>query len=873
MRRRREHEVDTELAFHVDMEAEKYERAGCTPEEARRRAQVVFGGVERYREATLDARRSRPLDDFLRDIRQGARSLLRTPVHSAVAALTLAVGIGAATALFSVVNGVLLRPLVYGDAERLYLLYEATEAGGQRPTSYLSFLDWEQQATPFDAMAFIRGDEFRMRGEEGTQRLLAGYVSDGFFETVQTQPLLGRAFDASDGHVLLLSHELWQRRFEGRTDVLGTAVSTADGTYTVVGVMPPGFRLPQWADVWIPIRAIPASAAFALTRRDLRVDAEAWGLRAAAVTEAAAQEDLGRVIAGLADAYPDAGGGDWRSATLIPVRDNVVGNVGEQLRIVMAAVALLLLVGCVNVAGLQLARSTARVRELAVRAALGAGRGRLVRQLLTESLLVAAVGGVLGVLLAVALVDLLAARLPLLLPRMDEVGVDLRVLGFATAVTLGTALIAGALPAVRSTALGLAPALREGTGGAGTSGRALRVRHGLVVAQVALAVVLSIGAGLLLRSLWTVQSTDLGFRAEGSVALRVFPPPQYDDADAAAALYRELQEAVRRVPGVADVALSNHLPLAGGVVATIFETAFEPPAGGQATIIRTVSREYFDVMGSRLVSGRLLLPEDFDGAGGGIVINTTTARDFFGDADPVGETVTLYHTAQGRPEFGEAIRATVVGVVEAERFLGIEQNAPRAVFVPWTWMVWPNISLVARTTLPPEQMVAPLRRAVQQVDQDIPVAGPGRQAEWRTMQSFAADSLQQRRVMAWLLASFALAAVGLAALGLFGVLAWLVAQRTREIGVRTALGASRSRVAGLVASRALALVGIGIGVGVPAAFAATRVLQSQLAGVAPTDPLTAAAAAATFLVAALVAAAVPTVRALRIQPSEALRAE
>jgi putative ABC transport system permease protein len=872
MRGARKSEIDAELALHIEMQAEQHLRDGHSPAEARRRALVDFGGVERFREATQDAHRSRSLDDFMRDLLHGARSLRRTPGHALITVLTLALGIGAATAMFSVLHGVLLRPLVYGDADRLYVLLEATESGGQRQTSYLSFRDWEEQATAFEAMAFIRGDEWRVRGEEGTQRLLAGYVSQGFFPTVQTQPVLGRTFVEGDADVVMLSYDLWQQRFAGDPHVLGTVVSTADGSYTVVGVMPPGFRLPQWADVWIPMAGIPADAAFALTRRDLRVDAEAWGLRRADVTEAAARADLGRIVAALTVAYPEAGGADWKTASLVPARNQIVGDIGEQLRIAAVAVALLLLIVCVNVAGLQLARGTARVRELAVRAALGASRGRLLRQLLTESVILAVAGGVLGLVIAAAAVNAMVARLPTLLPRSDEITLDVRVLAFAAAVALLTALLAGIVPALRSSAAGLTPSLRAGARADGVSRATRHMRSGLVVAQVALAIVLLVGAGLLLRSLWSLQDTQLGFATENRIALRVFPPASYESADAAATLYRRLHERVSSVPGVDAVALANHLPVAGGRMATRLETELAPPAEGQAVIIRTVSPEYFTVMGNRLLSGRLFEPADFDG-GGGVVINSVTARDFFGTADPVGRSVTFYHSAQGRPDFGEPIRATIVGVVEAERFLGPEVNAPRALFVPWTQMVWPNISIVAHTSMPPERLLPDLRRAIRSVDQDIPVAGPGNQAQWRPLEAYAADALLRRRTVALLLTVFALSAVVLAALGLFGVMAWTVAQRTREIGVRTALGATRIHVAGLVAAQALRIACVGILLGVPASFATTRLLQNQLAGVSATDPSTLFAAASLFLVAAVASAAVPALRALRIPPGEALRAE
>lgn len=873
-RRRADEELDAELAFHVEMAVERNVASGLSPAEARRRALVEFGGVERYREASMATRPALYLDAFRRDVVQGGRGLLRAPWHALTVVLAVALGVGAATAMFSVIDGVLLRPLVYGSSARLHTLYEAQPTGGIRTPSYPSFRDWERELTTFESLAYIRGDEFRLRGEDGTQRLLAGYVSDGFFRTLQVAPLLGRVFagpEASGTPVVVLSHALWQRRFGGSADVLGRTISTADGSFTVVGVMPPGFRIPSYADVWAPLQALPQEAAHVLTRRDMHVDSEVWGLVRAGVGPEAAAEELSRVVASLAERYPDLDT-RWTRATLTPARERVVGDISGRLRILAAAVAMVLLVVCVNVAGLQLARGSGRARELAVRATLGASRGRLVRQLLTEGLLLATAGGVLGVLAATLAVQLLAEAYPTALPRLDEVAVNGSALAFALAASVGTALAFGVLPALRASAVGLSPSLREG-GGTGGSWHATTLRRALVVAQVALAIVLTVGAGVLLRSLWTVQQVDLGFEADEIALLRVFPPARYASDDAAATLYRELQEAVRGVAGVRDVALTNHMPLAGGWMATRLLTGGEAPAGGDATIIRTVSREYFDLVGTRLLRGRVLEDADYAAVGSGIVINDVVARDFFGDADPIGRSVSIFHSAQGRDSFGEPIQATVVGVVRAERFFSLEANPPRAVFVPWTWMVWPSMTVVARVDGDVRALLPPLRAAVRQVDRDIPVAGPGLQAQWQPLAAFVGGKLDDRRLMAGLIAAFAGSALLLAVLGIFGVTSYLVARRTREIGVRVAIGAPRASIARMVLVHAVAMAGTGILIGLPAAYAASRLLESEVFGVSTFDAATVAGVTLLFAAAALAGAAVPTLRALAIAPTQALRAD
>jgi putative ABC transport system permease protein len=873
LRRRADEALDAELSFHIDMQTAQYVRAGHSPAEARRLALVDFGGVERHREATLAVRRVRPVEDLLRDVRQGARSLARAPVFALLAIISLGLGTGAATAVFTIADGVLLKPLAYGNADRLYTLYEGHPSGGIRNPSYPTFEDWRSGLTAFDAIAYIRGDEFRLRGEEGTQRLLAGYVTEDFFAVTATLPQLGRTFAdgaSDDPNVVVLSHHVWERRFGRDPGVLGATLSTVEGTFTVVGVMPRGFRLPGWADVWVPLAALPASQSHVLSRRDLNVDAETWGLVRAGVSAADAQRDLARVVTHLAQEYPDIAG-EFRGARLTSAREREVGESAGQIRIIAAAVLLLLFIVCVNVAGLQLARGGARARELAVRATLGAGRGRIIRQLLTESLLIAVTGGALGVVFAATAVSAFTAAMPDALPRLAGVAVDARALVFALTASVASTLLFGLMPALRDSRSALYAVLRQG--GAGSISGGTRLRSGLVVAQIALAMVLTVGSGLLVRSLWKLQQRDAGFDTADLVALRVFPPPHYADVDAAATLYRELLEAVQRVPGVNAAALTNHASLVGGWMVTRVLTGGEPPATGSNALIRTVSPEYFDVTRVRRQSGRLLDASDFAAVGSGIVINDALARQFFGADDAVGRSVTIFHSSQDRPNFGEPIQATIVGVVEGEHAFGLEQDPPPMVYLPYTWMVWGNITLLARTGVPAHTLLPALRNAVQHVERDIPVAGPAPNVEWRPVSDFLALSLERRRLMAVLLSGFAGSALLLALLGVFGLTAYVVARRTREIGVRMAIGAPRRAVGWLILAQALRLAAVGVLLGVPATLLAGRLLASELFGIAASDPLTIAAAASAFVLATLAAAVLPAVRALRIPPTVALRSE
>jgi putative ABC transport system permease protein len=868
-------ELAEELQFHLEEEVAARIRAGSSPAEARRLARAAFGPVTRAEEATRDARGVRVLEDLGRDLRYGARSLRRAPVFSAVVVLALGLGIGAATAMYSLLDGILIRPLPYPEADRLYTVLESNGQGGARALSFPTFLDWRESAVDAVALAYARGDDLTILGEEGAQRLVGAFVTGDYLQVVGTRPLLGRALDASDGrdggvHAAVISHQLWLDRFGGAGDVLGQTLNTPDVTFTVVGVMPPGFAVPQWADAWVPLEALPSGARYVLERRDLHVDSEVVGRLAPGVPEEQAAAHLAAVAASVATAHGEPPDG-WTGASLQSVQEAALGDVRTRLLLLAAAAALLLLVAFVNVANLYLARSTARAREFGVRRALGAGRGRLARQLVAESALLAGAGAVLGILLATVAVRLARSRMPDLLPRLDEVTVDGRVLAVSLAVAGATALLLGLTPALRASR-GDNQALRSG-GAGGADRRAVRVRGVLVVTQVALALVLVVGSGLLLRSLWHVQDVELGFDPQGIAIVRVFPPsPRYDDEAAAADLYRRLREAAAGVPGVTAAALANHLPMAGGWMPTPVETGGEPPPDGQVALFRTVSPDYFRVVGSELLRGRFFDDTDLP-APGGVVVNRTLAEQSWPGEDPVGRSITVFHRAQGRPDFGEPIIAEVVGVVADERYFGPESDAPAAVFVPYTWSVWPNIFVAARTGIPTEAVIPALRRALLAVDPELPIAGPGRQTQLRPMQAYMAESFQARRVAASLLAAFGLAAFLLAALGIFGVMAYVVALRRPELGVRIALGARRRQVGWLVTRQALRLAGAGMMVGLAFSLLAARYLQAQLFGVPALDPVTYGAVIVLFAAVAVIAALAPATRAARTDPMVALRVE
>jgi predicted permease len=867
-RRGADGDVEAELLLHVEMQANRHVEAGMSPAAARRRALVEFGGLERYREQTMDARLGRILDDLLRDAIQGTRSLRRNPAYAIGTVLLLAVGVGVGTATFAVSHGVLVRELPYTDPDRLYNLFEAKRAGGIRTTSYPAFGDWTDQLTAFESIAYIRGEEFRARGRDGTQRLLAGYVSPGFFEMFGTAPRVGRTLRVEDGAAaIVLSDHVWRRSFGADRAVVGRSFQAVDGSFTIVGVMPAGFRIPSYADVWLLLDALPPDARYALTQRDLHVDAEAWGRIRQDVTPAQAEADLSRVVGALAQAYP--GEGEWTQGRIIDMRTSVIGGAADQLRLLGSAVLLLVILTCVNVAGLQLARNSVRTREMAVRAALGAGHGRLTRQLLTESLVLASLGGIAGTVLAWYIVEALTRNLPDVLPRLPEIGVGAGAFVVALALSSFTAVVAGVLPAWRATRPRVTGMLRTGPATAGSADGA-RLRAVLVSVQVALALVLGTSSALLLRSLAALQDQDPGFSTDRVVLLRVFPPARYSDADAARTLYAQLQESVRRVPGVQNVALANHVPFGGGWMVTRLGTGGPAPEAGDNVLIRTVSPDYFDVMRLTALTGRLLSEAD-EAIGSGVLINDAAARQFYGEADPVGQLVTIFHSAQGRENFGEPIHAPIVGVVRSERFFGFERPAPPAVFVPWTWMVWPNITLVARAA--GDVPTAQLRSDVRSVEPDIPVAGPAHQAEWRELDAYVGRSLRPRTLTAALFTGFGALALGLALTGIFATTAYLVARRQRELAIRSAIGASPATILRLVLTYALRLALIGVVIGIPAALAAGVLLRAQLFGVGPGDPTTFVLVTFAFLAAAGAAATLPALRAAAIEPAISLRSD
>ncbi|MFN2432591.1 MAG: ABC transporter permease [Gemmatimonadota bacterium] len=818
------------------------------------------------------------LDTLLQDARYAIRSLARSPAFTLTAALTLALGIGANTAVFSLVDAVVLRPLPYAHPERLFLLAEQRAQGERRLASYPTFEDYRAQSSAW-RLGFALGQPTRLRAEAGTERRLVARVSRGYLDVLGVRPLLGRGFlpeeeQPGGARVVVLTHRLWRERFGGDPGVLGRTLRFGEGPATVVGVLPHGIGYPTWAELYAPLASAPLTPA--LERRDVHVDSRVVARLQAGTSLDRARAELQRIGGALAAEHPRENAG-WAPVT-IPLSDDVTGAARPQLLVLLGAVGLVLLIACVNVANLCLARATSRRRELAVRVALGAGRLRLARQLAAEAGAVALLGGILGLAAAAWGVDLLvrlgrgaelSAAAADLLPRLDEVAVNGRVLSFTAAVSLLTGLLAGVAPGLHAAAGAPAAALQEGARG-GEGRRAGRVRATLVIAEVALAAALLVGAGLMIDSFRNLGRVDPGFRPEGLLAVRVLPPsPAFDDpASDVLSLYRELVDAVAPLPGVQAVALVNNLPMSGTSMFSPVEIeGRETPEPRESVGLRAVSEGYFETMGIPVLRGRSLRAADMSRSGvAAVVVSQALADRYWPDGEALGRRLTLFRASAGRSDFGEPVSGEVVGVAQNVQHLSLDQAPEPVAYLPYTMSPWATTYLVVRGDRP-EALLSSVRRELLRAEPDATLVEAG------SVAAKLSSTLAPRSFMTATVAAFAAAALLLAAIGLYGVLAYLVGRRTREIGIRMALGARAADVLRHVVGHAMALVGLGLGAGALLALFLARSLRGLLFGIEPADPATFAAVAALLAGVGLLASGLPAWRAARVDPSTALRSE
>jgi putative ABC transport system permease protein len=770
------------------------------------------------------------------DLRYSLRALRRAPAFTLAAVLTLALGIGANSAIFSVVNSVLLRPLPYERPEELVLVAGRYPEFGRTGTSLPDFRDWRDQTTrTFAQMAARHGTAFNLTGAGEPERLVADRVTANFFATLGVRPQLGRGFlpgedrVGGDDDVVVLSHGFWQRRFGGDAAVVGRAIQLSGRPYTVVGVAPPEFRFGRAVDLWATVRT-DSSAGAATQRRSEFL--EVLGRLRPGVTPEQGATELAGVVRRLAEQYPETNGS--LQSEVVGLQDDLVREARPAILAFMGAVGMVLLIACANVANLLLARAATREREVAVRVALGAGRGRLVRQLLTESALLSLIGGAIGLTLAAWAVAAVRSASVQFLPRQAEVAVDGRVVLFSLALALLTGVVFGLAPAVRLAGGSLQGMLRESARGSTGGGAAARLRSALVLGEVAVALVLLVGAGLLIRSFEKLNAVDVGFDPRGVLTYRVlFPAAKYQDVEQLPAHYASLLERTRTIPGVQAAALSQELPMMGSGYIT-FTIAGRPPVEARADAAPEdlqpffVTPAYFKALGVPLRRGRLFSEADAPGAPPVALINEEMARRFYTTGgDPIGSRVTF-----GNPDDTSAVWWTVVGVVGNVAQEGVTARPYPQLYRPLLQDPSRAVFVSLRTTRDPLTLAAPARQALKALDPDLPLS------DLQTLEARVAESIARPRVSVVLLTAFAWVALTLAAVGIYGVMAYTVVQRTREIGVRMALGATPGDVQRLVVGQAMRPALLGVAVGVAAALLASRLVASLLYGVSAADPLT-----------------------------------
>ena len=797
---------------------------------------------------------------MLHDIRYALRSLHRHRVFALTAILTLGLGIGANTAIFSAVNGVLLRPLPYPDPDRILTIWGHHPAIGRETASLPDFLDW-RKARSFSGMAAWANAAFTVTGTGEPEVVSGALVTPNYFRVLGAPIPLGRDFrdDEARGaaRVVVLSQGYWQRAYGGRPDVVGSQITLGGVPYTVVGAGARGLALPAEVDIWAPFQTDTT-----LGRRNdfLQVN----GRLAPGATAETAQVELATIARRLEAEYPASNAG-W-GVELIGLHERIVGEIRPALLVFLGAVALVLLIACANVANLMLVRVAARERELTIRAALGASRRRLVRQLLTESVLLALAGGVLGLGLAVWGVSALRALDPGTLPRLDEVRLDARALAFALVLSVGTGLLFGVVPAVRARRFDLRGGLAEGGRALSGARSAARTRYALVLAEVALASVLLVGAALLLRSFVGLTRVDPGISVDGILTARVtLPRFRYDDPARQVAFADALLDRARALPGVASAALGSAAPVDDAVpywAIALAGVEQPPPDVVQDAVVYRASPEYFHTFGLPLIRGRLFEAADRADRTPVAIVSQGLAQRYWPGRDPVGSRITF-----GDPTDSATSWMTVVGVVGDVRQDGAVSPAYPQIYVPFAQLSNRSVVVALRTGRNPLALAAPLKRALAGVDPGLALS------QVTTMEQRVAGTLARPRVNALLLAGFAATALVLAALGIYGVIAYSVVQRTRELGIRVALGASADAVLGMVMRQGLTPVMIGLGVGLGVAAVGSRVLRSLLYGVTATDLATYGAVAAFLTVVASAASYVPARRAARSDPVLALRAE
>jgi putative ABC transport system permease protein len=807
------------------------------------------------------------MNTLLQDIRFAIRMLTRNPAFTLVALVTLALGIGANTAIFSIVNAIVFRPLPYTAPERLVGIWtrDLTKPGTQYPAAFPTVRDWQQQTHVFKGVAAYAYNRFHVTGKEGTDETRGCFATTNFFDVMGVKPAIGRALQAGDDRefVVVLGDELWRRRFNSDPNIAGKKINLNSETYTIIGVMPPSFRYPTpdmelWASM-ASMYNLPATAGIGdwINSRSLR-GYRVVGRLQDGVSEQQAQIEMNTIAARLAQAYPDSDAGT--GVTLVPLREQMIGTYRRPLVVLLVAVGFILLIACANVANLLMTRTAARDREIAIRRAMGAGQLRLIRQMLTESLLLATLGGVLGLILATWGVQVLLGLTPKEIPRLEAVSVDRWTMLFTLGVALGTGILFGLAPAWHARRLSLNVTLREGSRGISGLSRVKRVRSMLVVSEIALAVMLLIGSGLMLKSFLRLNDVNPGFNSDNlltmSVALQFV---HYQDPAKQTAFFDQALEKIRALPGVVNAGACTSLPpnmIQQGTGIEVEGRPNDPNTPSPSAIYMPATPGYLEALGIPILQGRNIANTDTAQSPGVVVINQTLARRFFSNEDPLGRRLKL-----------EGVTRTIVGVAGDAKYEGLGLEAGPQVYVPYAQSPFPGMRIVVRTSVEPMSLAAAVRSQIQSIDRE---EGPTRFA---TMESLISESLAQPRFNTFLIGLFASLAFILAAIGIYGVISYDVTQRTGEIGIRMALGAQSTDILKLILKQGAVLTLSGLIVGIAGALALTRFLTGLLFGVEPADPATYVIVSVLLSVVAIVACLVPSRRAAKVDPLEALRYE
>jgi putative ABC transport system permease protein len=859
-----ETEMDMELRFHMENYAMDLERRGVPREEGMRRARLEFGGVERTKEECREVRGARFLETFSQDLRYGARTLRKSPGFTIIAALTLALGIGANTAIFSLVDGILLRPLPYANPQQLVSVKGTYPKGG--------FGALREQMRTVDVAAYSEDHEFNLTGYGEAVRLPGTLVSAEMFSILGARPELGRTFypgedNAGQDNFVVLSHALWQQRFAGDPAIIGRVIELEGVGRQVVGVMPADFRFPSArTELWLPLHNDPRNTAAFWAGDFMPVIGR---LHPGAKLEQARAE-IKMFQSRVMKMFPWPMPVKWNAdVSVVPLRDGIVADVRGRLLLLLGAAVLVLLIACANVANLTLSRAATREKEIAIRSALGAGRGRIATQLLTESVLLSGLGGLLGLLFAKGGLWLLKVTLPADMPRLMDVHLDWRVLVFTGALAILTGFFFGLAPAQQSSRIAPVESLKSGGRGAAIS-VSQRLRGTLVVAEVAFAVMLVLSAGLLIRSFWAISHTDPGFKPEDLLTARITPNESFcEDAARCLTFYRGVVNRAQASPGFAGAALVNTLPLGGRITkrnVDLEDHIAVPGENAPLFWLDVVTPNYFQVMGITALAGRNF--NDADEAGSPVVVVTAgTARRYWPGENAVGKHMRLLKEKDWR---------TVVGVIPDVRAFDIQGSEPDWIegtaYVPYNsratledGRVPAEMTIAVRTNMDVSQAESTLRRVVSELNPEVPIS------EMKTMQEVVSEAVATPASTTSLFATFASLALVLGMIGIYGVLAFLVSKRTREIGIRVALGARRQDVLWLVMREGAKFSFAGIALGLAGAMVVTRLLASELYGVSPMDAATYLSVTGAMAGVTLLACYVPTRRAMRVDPLTALR--